>query len=85
MDIIIIAVLMGIAFIGVVSAYLMGVSHGMRVSNRNIPHPIKEATQVIKEQIAPTPQEPDLIDEIMNYDYAKAFESVKKQRLEVKR
>lgn len=70
-----------IAFIGCVSAYLMGVSHGMRVYNRNVPSIKEFIPKAIKEAIQ-TPQEPeeDLIKEIMGYSYESAIEAIKKER-----
>jgi hypothetical protein len=74
-----------VGFVATVSAYLMGVSHGMRVSNRNIPHPIKEATQSIKQQITPQVVDDDITSQLLSYDYNKALESVKKEHLEGRR
>lgn len=70
-----------IAFVGCVSSYLMGVSHGMRVYNRNVPSIKELIPKVIKEAIQ-TPKEPeeDLISEIMGYSYESAIEAIKKER-----
>lgn len=78
---IILGIALIISFIACVSAYLMGVSHGMRVYNRNVPSIKELVPKAIKDVLTKSeePQE-DLISEIMGYSYESAIEAIKKER-----
>ena len=70
-----------IAFIATVSAYLMGVRHGLSVSRGRVPRPIHDAIQPIKTAIKPkeVDEMEETIKEIMNYNFDDALKSLKRE------
>lgn len=67
---------MVIAFVCIVSAYGMGVRHGLSVSKGIAPKPIISAPQVKQE---PKTEHDDIIPLLMAYSYETAISGIKKE------
>jgi len=69
-----------VSFVACVYAYLTGVKHGMRVSARSVPNPIKEAVVASSNKKEPTADINDVINQIMSYDYDPALKATDQMR-----
>jgi len=71
-----------ISFIACVYAYLTGVNHGMRVSVRSVPKPIKEVIDSAKNTVKKEDEVvDDIISQMLNYDYDAALKATEQMRI----